>query len=193
MFLSKFPNKFVKHHLPTQAWCHLTWWHDLLLLLNVSRLLEPLPCLDPDIWVDASSSWGLGLVVNNAWATWCLLPGWNTNGYDIGWAEGIALEMAIYWLVLSKFHDTDIIVHSNNTGVVGAFWKGWPHNATWNDCISQISIALSSSNLSLSPIFIPSNQNWADPVLRGCLRTYPSHIPNTIETPTLLSSLIQCV
>ena len=67
-FLSKFPNKFVKHHLPTQARHHLTWWHDLLLLPNVSRSFEPLPCLDPDIWVNASSSWGLGLIVDNAWA-----------------------------------------------------------------------------------------------------------------------------
>ena len=25
-FLSKFPNKFVKHHLPVQARHHLTWW-----------------------------------------------------------------------------------------------------------------------------------------------------------------------
>ena len=192
-FLSKFPNKFVKHHLPAQAQHHLTWWRDLLLIPNVLRSLEPLPCLDPDIWVDASSSYRLGLVVGDAWATWQLLPGWNMNGHDIGWAKGIALEMAVYWLVSSKFHDADVIVHSDNTGVVGAFWKGWSQNAAHNDCISRISKALSSSNLSLSPIFVPSNQNRADPVSRGCLGTNPSCILITMDTPPLLDSLIQRV
>ena len=62
-------------------------------------------------------------------------------------------------VVLSKFHDADVIVHSDNAGVVGVFWKGWSHNTACNNCFSRISIALSSSNLSLSPIFVPSNQN----------------------------------
>ena len=75
-------------------------------------------------------------MVGDAWATWRLLPGWNTAGRDIGWAEGIALEMAVYWLVASKFHDADVIFRSDNTGVVGAFWKGWSRNAACNDCIS---------------------------------------------------------
>ena len=183
----------LKHHLPTQVRCHLTWWQDLLLIPNVSRSLELLPHLDPDVWVNALSSYGLGLVVGNAWAAWQLLPGWNTNGRDIGWAEGIVLEMAVYWLALSKFHNADVIVCSDNTGVVGAFWKGWSRNAARNDCISRISVALSSSNLSLSPIFVCLNQNRADPVSRGCLGTNPSRILITIDTPPLLDSLIQRV
>ena len=29
-FLSKFPNSYVKHHLPTAAHRNLTWWHQVL-------------------------------------------------------------------------------------------------------------------------------------------------------------------
>ena len=149
-FLSKFFNSF---HLPTAAHRNLTWWHQILARLNVSRSLILLPCLDPDIWVDTSSSWGIGLVIKSQWAAWCLIHGWDSGDRDIGWAEGVALELAVAWLVAENFHDAEVIVHSDNSGVVGAFWKGRSRNSSRNDSISRISILLSQSNLSLSPIF----------------------------------------
>jgi hypothetical protein len=49
-----------------------------------------------EIWVDASTSWGIGLLINSSWAFWKLLPNWNTNGRDIGWAEAITVELATF-------------------------------------------------------------------------------------------------
>ena len=136
--------------------------------------------------MDASSSWGISLVVGTYWAAWRLVPGWNGDGHNIGWAEGIALELAVNWLCSKKYHNVDIIVQSDNSGVIGAFWKGCSHNVSHNDSISQISISLSLSNLSLSPIFIPSLANCADPVSQGCLGPLSSHIPDTIFLPPVL-------
>jgi len=54
--------------------------------------------LDPDIWVDASSSWGIGLLEGNHWAAWRLLSGWQSHGQEIGWDEAISIKLAIFWL-----------------------------------------------------------------------------------------------
>ena len=193
LFLSKFPNNFVRHHLPTAACCDLTWWHKLLSCPDVSRSLIPLPYLDPNIWVDASSSWGIGLVVGSQWAVWHLTSGWSDGDCDIGWAEGVALELAVSWLLAENFHDADIIVRSDNSSVVSAFWKGRSRNTSRNDSISCISVALSQSNLSLSPIFVPSAQNRTDPVSWGCLGSESSRIAAYIEVPDALSIFLQRV
>ena len=139
--------------MPTSARNHLMWWHSILSLPDNLRSLTPLAHLDPDIWVDASSSWGIGLVVGLLWAAWRLLPGWHNGDCDIGWAEEIALELAVHWLCSKGYHDADVIIHSDNSGVIGTFWKGRLHNACCKTSISCVSIALSCSNLALLPIF----------------------------------------
>jgi len=39
------------------------------------------------------------VVIGNQWAAWKLIPGWDSAGRDIGWAESIALELAILMLL----------------------------------------------------------------------------------------------
>ena len=94
-FLSKFPNGFVKHHLPIPVRNDLLWWQTVLAASLFTCSIKPLCFLDPDIWVDASSSWGISLVVGTHWATWHLMPGWKGEGCDIGWVEGVTLELAV--------------------------------------------------------------------------------------------------
>jgi len=49
----------------------------------------------PRQWVDASTDWGIGMVIGSQWVAWKLVHGWKLDGRDIGWAESIALELAI--------------------------------------------------------------------------------------------------
>ena len=60
--------------------------------------LLPRPRLDPNLHVDASP-FGLGFVINNQYASWRLSDSWSSDGQDIGWAESVALELSIYWLI----------------------------------------------------------------------------------------------
>ena len=69
-FLSKFPNDHILHHLPTSCLHQLSWWSMALAIPNPSYLLIKLPLVDLDIWVDASTSWGIGLYVGGQCATW---------------------------------------------------------------------------------------------------------------------------
>jgi len=70
------------------------------------------------------------MVVGEHWAAWHLLPGWDCDDRDIGWAESVALKLAILWLVGQGFSNCDIIIRGDNTGVIDAFNKGHSQNAS---------------------------------------------------------------
>jgi hypothetical protein len=52
-----------------------------------------------DIYVDASTSWGTGIIIGQCWAAFRLAPDWKRPGQDICWLEAIALELLVYFLV----------------------------------------------------------------------------------------------
>jgi len=87
------------------------------------------------MWVDTSTNWGIGVVIGNQWAALMLIPGWDLASRDIGWAESIALELAILILVDRGFTDCWITIWGNNTGVIGTFNKGRSHNIPCNNSI----------------------------------------------------------
>jgi hypothetical protein len=51
--------------------------------------------VDLDFWMDASSNWGIGLLCEVRWAVWKWLDGWESEFWEIGWAEGVAIELAV--------------------------------------------------------------------------------------------------
>jgi len=112
----------------------LNLWRTCLTCPAVTHSLLPRRHLDPNIHIDASSSFGLGFAFENWYAGWSLIDGWAAEGRDIGWAESVALELAVYWLIQEGFHDANIVVHLDNTGVIGAFSNGRSRNPACNDC-----------------------------------------------------------
>jgi hypothetical protein len=74
--LGGFPNKWAAHHVPTSVLGDLRWWWDMLSLPCIARSLCPHTLYDSSIYVDASSSWGLGMVQDWQWAAWRLSPVW---------------------------------------------------------------------------------------------------------------------
>jgi len=61
-----------------------------------------------DIWVDASTSWHIGVVVGEHWATCKLNAGWKSEGRDISWAESVALEIAVLWVIEESLLDSEV-------------------------------------------------------------------------------------
>ncbi|KAG8978178.1 hypothetical protein FRC05_011295, partial [Tulasnella sp. 425] len=75
-----------------------------------------------DVWADASS-YGIGILIDDHFLAWkyCLKwNGWGKDGYDIGWAETIGLELAIRCLVASNLSDANFLVHNDNAGAIEA-------------------------------------------------------------------------
>jgi len=96
-----------------------------------------LPCriVDPNVWVDASTSWGISVIIGEHWLAWHLLDGWKAEGRDISWAKAIALEIAVLWLVHEGYLVCKIIVRGENTGLIGTFKKGCSQNIPQNDSL----------------------------------------------------------
>jgi hypothetical protein len=193
-FLSSFPNKFAMRHINSSIQNDLQWWISALEVPNVSRSLSLQPSIDCDIWVDASTSWGIRLVIGNRWSAWRLQEGWNRDGRDIGWAEAIAVEITVSWITLvADFQDVEVLIRSDNTAVIDAYKKGRSINVPRNMFIRRISALLVSHNVSVSPIYVRSEENRADPISRGILgppnlSVYTGFQPDD-ELKTLL---IQC-
>jgi len=119
--------------------------------------------------VDASTDWGVGVIIGDQWAAWKLLPGWNTGGRNIGWAESIAMELAVLILIGRGFKDCIITVHGDNTGIIGAYDKGRSRNVPCNDSLRCIAASVIPNNITILPRYVPSAANRADPVSRGIL------------------------
>lgn len=89
---------FTRRLISPRAATDADWWLDLFTNGPYgSDIHPPPPHLDIPIYTDASSSFGLGVIIGAEWSAWRLLQGWKSDGRDIGWAEVIAVELAIIW------------------------------------------------------------------------------------------------
>src|SRR5882724_6742948 len=134
-FLSRFPNDFISHHIPKPILTDLRWWQAILAIPCVPHSLTPRRTVDPNIWVDASTDWGIGVIIADHWAAWKLVADWNSLGRDIGWAESIALELVVIMIVDQGFNDCHVMIRGDNTGIIDAFNRGRSRNVPRNDSI----------------------------------------------------------
>ena len=189
-FLSKFPNNFTQHHIPLSILNDLHWWSAVLTGPLATCSLVPHQKLNPDVWADALTSWGIGLIVGDCWAAWWLQEGWKTGQRDIGWAESVALELAIVWAVHARFCDATLTVRDDNTGIIGAYAKGHSHNAPHNDTLHRIAASLFPFNLNIVPLYVTSSANWADPTSQSILGHSCLHLPISFKLPPELQPIL---
>lgn len=92
-------NKFAKRHL-TNSFIHsLKWWQARLQDTSAFRQLFPIQPLDDfGIYVDASTSWGIGVILDHSYYTLTLKSDWKHPGQDICWLEAIAIEILFCFL-----------------------------------------------------------------------------------------------
>ena len=120
-FIAKFLHKFACHHIPKSVLECIKWWDSIFQNPSSLCLLVPCTMIDPHVWVDTLTDWSIGVILGQLWAAWMLRPRWKVDCWDIGWAESIALELAVIWLVCNGYMDCNITIHSNNTGMIGAW------------------------------------------------------------------------
>lgn len=179
-------NNFVRRYPPHSLLSDLAWWSRTLANPSWSRPLRPdYPVLDLGISVDASTSWGIGLVWKDGegWDAWKVREGWRGPGRDIGWLEAIAVELAVRTILGRGFSASRIKILSDNQGVIGAWGRGHSSNFEVNLSIRRASFILSDVDLSLSFQFIDSEDNPADPISRGILGPPERQLPSTFHLP----------
>lgn len=181
-------------HPPPSVLSDLRWWRDLLQQPGGSRSLTPRgPAVDLGVWVDASTDFGIGIIVSGTWAAWRLRHNWKTDGRDIGWAEAVALELALRALHEQGLRDIDLIVHGDNTGAIGAFARGRGRNPNTNNVLRRMHFISRECNIIIVPIYVVSEENLADPISRGTFagKTVPSSL--SIPLPAELQPFLERV
>lgn len=167
-FMSKFENEHSQIHMSNSVISTLCWWRSELSDPSIFRQLCPLSALqDLGIFVDASTSWGIGIIVGQSWFSFQLVEGWKVPGRDIGWLEAVALEFLMYFLVQLGFQNVRLLIHSDNNGAIGAHSKGRSRNHAINICVRRTFGASATSFISPKFIYIASALNPSDPISRG--------------------------
>jgi hypothetical protein len=104
--------------------------------------------------------------------------------------EGVALELLILNLDSLSLHDSHLLIHSDNQGVIEAYKKGRSRNFEVNLSIRRSGPILLANNLSISIQYIESIRNPADPISRGDLGPESLRLETTIQLPSELRPFI---
>ena len=189
-FISRFnDNRYRRLYPPSSVISDLRWWNNTLSIEGTSRSLVPLgPPVNLNLFVDASTSWGIGIYLDGKWDAWSILPNWKGPCRDIGWLEGVGLEFTIYVLEELGFSNAHITIYSDNKGVIGAFDKGRCRNFKINSSIRRSSNVLASKNILLNLVHVESEANLADPISRGILGSPESRLCTQFNIPDDIKS-----
>ena len=173
--ISRFASSFnhlssaYAHRLPNASvLSDIDWWRRQLSTPFCGSHLSRPPAISPiEFWVDASSSWGIGIVFNGHWDYWKLRPGWQKDGRNIGWAEMVAIELGLSFAVHLGHSDTHFLLKSDNQGVIHAIEGGRSRSPEQNTVLQRITLLLAQHRIWISSSYVPSLDNLADLPSRG--------------------------
>ncbi|KAF7345768.1 Reverse transcriptase ribonuclease h [Mycena venus] len=177
-------NNHVARYPPPSVFTVLKWWDATLSVPNTSRAIIPRgPLIDRHLFVDASTDWGIGILLEGHWDAWRGKGGWKSASRHIGWLECVTVELLIYAIEERGWHDCYLLVHSDNQGVIGAFDKGRSRNHEMNLSIRRSHYVPAARNITLELLYIPSAENPADPISRGDVGAVVSRLPPNNSFP----------
>jgi len=182
---------FAKRRIPSEVLRDIDWWRIQLSNPWCGMKILARPPLSPaSLFVDASTSWGIGLVWNGKWLAWPLISGWKSDGRDIGWAEFVAVWLALLVVIESGSRSISLILRSDNTGVVGAFDAGLSRNAHQNNVLRRILLLSHEFDVWFNITWVPSHENLADGPSRGIFPPWSERLPLNPLIPLSLRSLV---
>ena len=182
-YARRLPNKSVLSDIE--------WWRtQLAAKFCGSTLSRPPPVSPISFWVDASTSWGIGIVFDSFWDFWKLSKDWDKGGRNIGWAEIVAIELGLLFAVHMGYSDVHFMVKSDNQGVIHAIQGGKSRSPEQNSVLQRITTILSHYKIWISSSYVPSLENLADRPSRGLPAPSHSRAVSTFTLPVNLSPFL---
>lgn len=98
----------------------------------------------------------------------------------------IAVELAARVLKCKEYANIDLLIRSDNAGIIDAFMRGRSRNLTVNDAIRRINLIAMAHNIVFTLSYIPTADNLADPLSRGEHGSTNTQISPTLDLPEVL-------
>lgn len=178
-FIQGFKINSRKRHPSPHLIADLKWIHHLYSSAPPRLYLTSAEPYDLDWWGDASTSWGVGVSVGRYFALWKWAPGFEPGpkkeGFDIGWAEAVAVELG-FALVLALRSSGKLrlpertgilLLRSDNMGVVAVVNKGRSRGFRTNESLKSLYTSLTEHSFRLHTIHVPTASNITDSLSRG--------------------------
>ncbi|CUA69255.1 ABC transporter B family member 6 [Rhizoctonia solani] len=167
-FSHDYSRRFVTRSRTVRASEDVMWWRDQLSQPWCGSLLKPHPPTAPcEFFMDASTSFGIGVVCGQEFGMWQLAKGWSGSGRDIGWAEMVAVEIALDLAIHSGISNATIQFWSDNQGVIGALNAGRSRNDQQNIVLRRVYEKQLVHNIRLRISYVNTVNNIADGPSRG--------------------------
>ena len=191
-FAAAFHSPRARLSPPSPVLADLRWIQSLLLdLPNAVPIVDPSP-VDIGWWGDASTSFGIGVVIGTHWSAWRWAPGFRVGPkqpFDIGWAEAVAVElglrMAIHLGIISPSLSQGMhyLVRSDNAGIVAVTNKGRSRSLETNSVLKQVYRLQAENGIRLHATYVSTHSNIADALSRGDITTFLAGFPSA-STPS---------
>jgi hypothetical protein len=171
--LSGASNRHVTWRWSSSALRDLSWWTSMLQTHDIGMKLctEIVPTNLFKVYSDASTFWGVGVIIGNEYDRFQLADGWQSwegEVRDISWAEFAGIKLAIYFLLrIHRLRNRHILVHVDNQGVTGAWAKCSSRNPAQNAVLARIICMLLRAQCHVMMAYIESENNPADAPSRG--------------------------
>ena len=143
-----------------------------------------IPVVDLNVYADASYK-VVGVFIGREWLAWKFVESLTTTSPQIvgfiGWAEVVAIELALVALVARGHASCRIPIKSDSTEAIHSLRRGLSKNLNKNLVVRRIVALQHVSQISLKPIHVPSYLNMADNLtnfnLPGDSRRFPHDVP----------------
>lgn len=163
--------RFAKQILPEDVREDLEYWSRSLGSFKNHRLI---PAVEPKEvkWVgDASTSFGVAVVIGEKWCQYRLKEGWQTRSpvkRGIAWLETVAIRLGILMIIEMNWkRGQRFNVWTDNTTCEEALRKRKSRDRSVNDEWKAIKNLLITSEYDLNPLRVVSEENIADALSRG--------------------------
>jgi hypothetical protein len=185
------PSPFIRKTPSSGALSDIDWWRSHLSSEFCGSILSKPPLTSSvEFWVDASSSWGIGVILDGEWDFWRLRPNWDRDGRNIGWAEIVAIELGLLFAIHRGYSETHFLIKSDNQGVIYAIEGGKSRSPEQNVVLQRITLLLSHYKLWISSSYVPSLNNLADLPSRGLPPPGRSRTSSTFILPIALQPFL---
>lgn len=196
-FVAGFKNTlspFVSHTISASLRADIVWWQSQLSNAFCGSLVHtPPPLLPHVIYVDASTSWGIGVLINGHWEAFHYVTGARTTDHNIGWAEMVAVEVAVGILVSILPRDSHVHIRSDNQGVLAAIRNKRSRGSAANESLQRQCQVMLAHNFWTTASYVSSAQNLADPISRGSLPPLSLRLSHLFVLPDVLRPLLRAV